>query len=146
MSLIKYCVGGTLIIALIFSCLNINFSFEIKKLLKKHSLLNSKLVSHSSLAERMKMERVDVLGRNVDFNESFHKNLEEFLSGEGIKFRITNITKGSILLSIENIIFTQFLDVFFALSQDKNVEISRVDIKSIKGGGYIHCDVFFRQK
>ena len=146
MSLIKFCGGGILIIALIFSCFSINFSLEIKELLKKYSSLNSKLVSHSSLAERMKMERVERIGRDVHFNESFNEKLEELLSGGGIKFRIIHITQGSILLRIENIILTQFLDVFLTLSQDDNVEVSRVDIKSTKGDGYIYCDIVLRKK
>ncbi|EKN6021353.1 hypothetical protein DVQ86_20545, partial [Yersinia enterocolitica] len=49
---------STLIIALVFFCFSVNTSLEVKELLAKHSLLNSKLVSHSSLAERIKMEKV----------------------------------------------------------------------------------------
>ncbi|EPR1976796.1 hypothetical protein ACU26I_004527, partial [Yersinia enterocolitica] len=49
---------STLFIALGFFFFSVNTSLEVKELLTKYSLLNSKLVGYSSLAERIKMEKV----------------------------------------------------------------------------------------
>lgn len=146
MSLIKSGLISTLVMAFIFTSLSMNFSLEVKKLLKKYSLLNSKLVSHSSLAERMKMEKVARPGREVDFNEKLDEKLGALLSGGIIKFKLTHMAKDSILLSVENIMLAQFLDVFFMLSQDENIEISSVDIKAVKDSDYIYCNIFLREK
>ncbi|HHL2560524.1 TPA: hypothetical protein ACQ31I_002427 [Yersinia enterocolitica] len=146
MTLRNLSVISTLVIALVFLCFNVNLSVEIKNLLKKYSLLNNKLVNHSSLAARLKMEKVTKTRENYPFNESIDNALATLINDDVIKFKRTNMAHGSILLSIENTKFINFIDFFFMLSQDENIEVSEVDVKYTKNGDYINCQIILRKK
>ncbi|HHH1232963.1 TPA: hypothetical protein ACPZRI_003980, partial [Yersinia enterocolitica] len=50
-----------------------------------------------------------------------------------------------IYLTIENSHIIKFIDVFFALKQNENIEISYLDIRFVEGGDYINCDIMLRK-
>lgn len=137
---------SALIIALVFFCFSVNISLDVKELLAKHSLLNSKLVTHSSLAERLKMEKVSKSQEDDHLDDNIDDIIKAAFNDKLIEFKLKNMTKDSILLTIENGQFIDFIDVFFALTQNENIEINNFNIKFSEDGNYINCDMFLRKK
>ncbi len=137
---------STLIIALVFFCFSVNTSLEVKDLLAKHSLLNSKLVSHSSLAERIKMEKVSKSKLNDHLNDRVSNILNTLFNDETINIILASMTRDYISFTIENSHIIKFIDIFFMLIQNENIEISYFDIRFIEGGYYINCDIILRKK
>ncbi|WP_174848556.1 hypothetical protein [Yersinia artesiana] len=90
------------------------------------------------------MESVTKSEGNDNFNGNIDNALAILLSNSTIKLR--HIERDSILLSIEGADFIKFLDIFFMLSQDENIEVSYVDIKYTKNSDYIHCEIALRKK
>ncbi|HFR4114441.1 TPA: hypothetical protein ACHVKA_002436 [Yersinia enterocolitica] len=144
MSLKNIVAISTLITALVFFCFSVNLSLEVKELLAKHSLLNSELVSHSSLAERLKMEKVSKSKVNDHLNDRVSNVLNTLFNDKAIK--LTDMTHDYISFTIENSRFIKFVDVFFTLIQNENIEISYLNIRFIGGGNYIDCDIILRKK
>lgn len=137
---------STLIIALVFFCFSVNTLLEVKELLEKYSLLNNKLVSHSSLAERIKMEKVSKSKLNGHLNDRVSNVLNTLFNDETINVKLANMTRDYISLTIENSHIINFIDVLFTLIQNENIEISYLDIRFIEGGDYINCNVILRKK
>lgn len=137
---------STLIIALVFFCFSVNISLEVKELLAKYSLLNNKLVSHSSLAERIEMEKVSKSKLNGHLNDRVSNVLNTLFNDETINVKLANMTRDYISLTIENSHIINFIDVLFTLIQNENIEISYLDIRFIEGGDYINCNVILRKK
>ncbi|WP_392433527.1 hypothetical protein ACF3VQ_04200 [Yersinia sp. HM-2024] len=119
---------------------------EIKDLLKKHSLLENKLVNSSSLAEKLKMEKVTKAKKSEHYHESIDNALATLLNDGVINFERTYMAHDSVSLSIENIKFIDFLDFYILLLKDENIEISNVDIKSTKNENYINGQIILRKK
>lgn len=136
---------STLIIALVFFGFSVNTSLEVKVLLEKHSLLNGKLVSHSSLAERIKMEKVSKSKVNGHLDDHVSNVLNTFFNDNDINVKLINMAHDYIYLTIENSHIIKFIDVFFALKQNENIEISYLDIRFVEGGDYINCDIMLRK-
>lgn len=136
---------STLIIALVFFGFSVNTSLEIKVLLEKHSLLNGKLVSHSSLAERIKMEKVSKSKVNGHLDDHVSNVLNTLFNDNDINVKLINMAHDYIYLTIENSHIIKFIDVFFALKQNENIEISYLDIRFVEGGDYINCDIMLRK-
>ncbi|HHH1588202.1 TPA: hypothetical protein ACPZG2_001120 [Yersinia enterocolitica] len=136
---------STLIIALVFFGFSVNTSLEVKVLLEKHSLLNGKLVSHSSLAERIKMEKVSKSKVNGHLDDHVSNVLNTLFNDNDINVKLINMAHGYIYLTIENSHIIKFIDVFFALKQNENIEISYLDIRFVEGGDYINCDIMLRK-
>lgn len=136
---------STLIIALVFFGFSVNTSLEVKVLLEKHSLLNGKLVSHSSLAERIKMEKVSKSKVNGHLDDHVSNVLNTLFNDNDINVKLINMAHDYIYLTIENSHIIKFIDVFFALKQNENIEISYLDIRFIEGGDYINCDIMLRK-
>lgn len=146
MSLRKWIAVSILVIAFVFLCFSVNFSMEIKDLLKKHSLLENKLVNSSSLAEKLKMEKVTKAKKSEHYHESIDNALATLLNDGVINFERTYMAHDSVSLSIENIKFIDFLDFYILLLKDENIEISNVDIKSTKNENYINGQIILRKK
>lgn len=136
---------STLIIALVFFGFSVNTSLEVKVLLEKHSLLNGKLVSHSSLAERIKMEKVSKSKVNGHLDDHVSNVLNTLFNDNDINVKLINMAHDYIYLTIENSQIIKFIDVFFALKQNENIEISYLDIRFVEGGDYINCDIILRK-
>ncbi|EOB3111401.1 hypothetical protein ACIJH7_003406 [Yersinia enterocolitica] len=122
-----------------------NTSLEVKVLLEKHSLLNGKLVSHSSLAERIKMEKVSKSKVNGHLDDHVSNVLNTLFNDNDINVKLINMAHDYIYLTIENSHIIKFIDVFFALKQNENIEISYLDIRFVEGGDYINCDIMLRK-
>ncbi|EOA7126156.1 hypothetical protein [Yersinia enterocolitica] len=114
-------------------------------LLEKHSLLNGKLVSHSSLAERIKMEKVSKSKVNGHLDDHVSNVLNTLFNDNDINVKLINMAHDYIYLTIENSHIIKFIDVFFALKQNENIEISYLDIRFVEGGDYINCDIMLRK-
>ncbi|EOX5560927.1 hypothetical protein ACPSVL_003244 [Yersinia enterocolitica] len=114
-------------------------------LLEKHSLLNGKLVSHSSLAERIKMEKVSKSKVNGHLDDHVSNVLNTLFNDNDINVKLINMAHDYIYLTIENSQIIKFIDVFFALKQNENIEISYLDIRFVEGGDYINCDIILRK-
>lgn len=136
---------STLIIALVFFGFSVNTSLEVKVLLEKHSLLNGKLVSHSSLAERIKMEKLSKSKVNGHLDDHVSNVLNTLFNDNDINVKLINMAHDYIYLTIENSHIIKFIDVFFALKQNENIEISYLDIRFVEGGDYINCDIMLRK-
>ncbi|CQJ29358.1 Uncharacterised protein [Yersinia enterocolitica] len=136
---------STLIIALVFFGFSVNTSLEVKVLLEKHSLLNGKLVSHSSLAERIKMVKVSKSKVNGHLDDHVSNVLNTLFNDNDINVKLINMAHDYIYLTIENSHIIKFIDVFFALKQNENIEISYLDIRFVEGGDYINCDIMLRK-
>ncbi|EPW5279784.1 hypothetical protein ACWMSZ_003235 [Yersinia enterocolitica] len=136
---------STLIIALVFFGFSVNTSLEVKVLLEKHSLLNGKLVSHSSLAERIKMVKVSKSKINGHLDDHVSNVLNTLFNDNDINVKLINMAHDYIYLTIENSHIIKFIDVFFALKQNENIEISYLDIRFVEGGDYINCDIMLRK-
>ncbi|HHH2118312.1 TPA: hypothetical protein ACPZUT_003740 [Yersinia enterocolitica] len=136
---------STLIIALVFFGFSVNTSLEVKVLLEKHSLLNGKLVSHSSLAERIKMEKVSKSKVNGHLDDHVSNVLNTLFNDNDINVKLINMAHDYIYLTIENSHIIKFIDVFFALKQNENIEISYLDIRFVEGGDYINCNIMLRK-
>lgn len=146
MSLRKWKAVSIFVIAFVFLCFSVNFSMEIKDLLKKHSLLENKLVNSSSLAEKLKMEKVTKAKESEHYHESIDNALATLLNDGVINFERTYMALDSVSLSIENIKFIDFLDFYILLLKHENIEISIVDIKSTKNENYINGQIILRKK
>ncbi|MHA3511702.1 hypothetical protein ACX1HT_17960 [Yersinia enterocolitica] len=114
-------------------------------LLEKHSLLNGKLVSHSSLAERIKMVKVSKSKINGHLDDHVSNVLNTLFNDNDINVKLINMAHDYIYLTIENSHIIKFIDVFFALKQNENIEISYLDIRFVEGGDYINCDIMLRK-
>lgn len=136
---------STLIITLVFFGFSVNTSLEVKVLLEKHSLLNGKLVSHSSLAERIKMVKVSKSKVNGHLDDHVSNVLNTLFNDNDINVKLINMAHDYIYLTIENSHIIKFIDVFFALKQNENIEISYLDIRFVEGGDYINCDIMLRK-
>lgn len=146
MSLRKWIAVSIFVIAFVFLCFSVNFSMEIKNLLKKHSLLENKLVNSSSFAEKLKMEKVTKAKESEHYHESIDNALATLLNDGVINFERTYMALDSVSLSIENIKFIDFLDFYILLLKDENIEISNIDIKSTKNENYINGQIILRKK
>ncbi|HHH2006459.1 TPA: hypothetical protein ACPZF7_004231 [Yersinia enterocolitica] len=136
---------STLFIALGFFFFSVNTSLEVKELLTKYSLLNSKLVGYSSLAERIKMEKVSKSKVNDHLSDRVSNILNTLFNDGVINIKLTNMTQDYISFTIENSDIIKLIDVFFALKQNENIEISYLDIRFVEGGDYINCDIMLRK-
>ncbi|HHH0645618.1 TPA: hypothetical protein ACPZOS_003711, partial [Yersinia enterocolitica] len=136
---------STLIIALVFFGFSVNTSLEVKVLLEKHSLLNGKLVSHSSLAERIKMEKVSKSKVNDHLSDRVSNILNTLFNDGVINIKLTNMTQDYISFTIENSDIIKLIDIFFMLTQNKNIEISYLDVRFVESGDYINCAIILRK-
>ncbi|HHG9998691.1 TPA: hypothetical protein ACPZLS_001392 [Yersinia enterocolitica] len=136
---------STLFIALGFFFFSVNTSLEVKELLTKYSLLNSKLVGYSSLAERIKMEKVSKSKVNDHLSDRVSNILNTLFNDGIINIKLTNMTQDYISFTIENSDIIKLIDIFFTLTQNKNIEISYLDVRFVESGDYINCAIILRK-
>ncbi|HHH1685122.1 TPA: hypothetical protein ACPZTF_003047 [Yersinia enterocolitica] len=136
---------STLFIALGFFFFSVNTSLEVKELLTKYSLLNSKLVGYSSLAERIKMEKVSKSKVNDHLSDRVSNILNTLFNDGVINIKLTNMTQDYISFTIENSDIIKLIDIFFTLIQNKNIEISYLDVRFVESGDYINCAIILRK-
>lgn len=136
---------STLFISLGFFGFSVNTSSEVKELLTKYSLLNSKLVSYSSLAERIKMEKVSKSKVNDHLSDRVSNILNTLFNDGVINIKLTNMTQDYISFTIENSDIIKLVDIFFMLTQNKNIEISYLDVRFVESGDYINCAIILRK-
>lgn len=136
---------STLFIALGFFFFSVNTSLEVKELLTKYSLLNSKLVGYSSLAERIKMEKVSKSKVNDHLSDRVSNILNTLFNDGVINIKLTNMTQDYISFTIENSDIIKLIDIFFKLTQNKNIEISYLDVRFVESGDYINCAIILRK-
>lgn len=136
---------STLFIALGFFFFSVNTSLEVKELLTKYSLLNSKLVDYSSLAERIKMEKVSKSKVNDHLSDRVSNILNTLFNDGVINIKLTNMTQDYISFTIENSDIIKLIDIFFTLTQNKNIEISYLDVRFVESGDYINCAIILRK-
>lgn len=136
---------STLFIALGFFFFSVNTSLEVKELLTKYSLLNSKLVGYSSLAERIKMEKVSKSKVNDHLSDRVSNILNTLFNDGVINIKLTNMTQDYISFTIENSDIIKLIDIFFTLTQNKNIEISYLDVRFVESGDYINCAIILRK-
>lgn len=136
---------STLFIALGFFFFSVNTSLEVKELLTKYSLLNSKLVGYSSLAERIKMEKVSKSKVNDHLSDRISNILNTLFNDGVINIKLTNMTQDYISFTIENSDIIKLIDIFFTLTQNKNIEISYLDVRFVESGDYINCAIILRK-
>ncbi|HGE9140730.1 TPA: hypothetical protein ACGBQ6_002998 [Yersinia enterocolitica] len=136
---------STLFIALGFFFFSVNTSLEVKELLTKYSLLNSKLVGYSSLAERIKMEKVSKSKVNDHLSDRVSNILNTLFNDGVINIKLTNMTQDYISFTIENSDIIKIIDIFFTLTQNKNIEISYLDVRFVESGDYINCAIILRK-
>ncbi|MFL4558579.1 hypothetical protein ACH19I_18665 [Yersinia kristensenii] len=133
-------------IAFIIFCFAMKLSWENKKYLHQYDILKSKVISLSSLAERLKMKRNSNSGVGDYSSESLNDTLMTLFNENSIALKITYLQQGSILLEVEMIDFPKFLNVFLILSEDERFEISNVNITIDKDNYYINGDVTLSSK
>ncbi|EOW7074781.1 hypothetical protein ACOZ7A_001260 [Yersinia enterocolitica] len=136
---------STLFIALGFFFFSVNTSLEVKELLTKYSLLNSKLVGYSSLAERIKMEKVSKSKVNDHLSDRVSNILNTLFNDGVINIKLTNMTQDYISFTNENSDIIKLIDIFFTLAQNKNIEISYLDVRFVESGDYINCAIILRK-
>ncbi|EPF1803430.1 hypothetical protein ACSQVZ_003596, partial [Yersinia enterocolitica] len=124
---------------------SVNTSLEVKELLTKYSLLNSKLVGYSSLAERIKMEKVSKSKVNDHLSDRVSNILNTLFNDGVINIKLTNMTQDYISFTIENSDIIKLIDIFFTLTQNKNIEISYLDVRFVESGDYINCAIILRK-
>ncbi|WP_196299358.1 type II secretion system protein GspM [Yersinia thracica] len=132
--------------ALVLFYFAIKSSLENKVSLQQYNMLNSKLISLSSLAERLKMKRNSSAGFSDHSNESLNDTLMTLFNENSIAFKITYLQQNSILVDIENAGFSQLLNIFLMLSQDEKVEITNVNITFDKDNNNINGDIILLNK
>lgn len=146
MNLRNIVVISTLVMAFVCFFFSVSVSLENKDILAKHSLLYSKLVGYSSLAEKLKMEKVSKSKVNGHLNDRVSNVLNTLFNDETINIKLANMTRDYISLTIENSHIINFIDVLFTLIQNENIEISYLDIRFVEGGYYINWNVILRKK
>lgn len=141
----KYCDYFYIVYSTWFFFFSVNTSLEVKELLTKYSLLNSKLVGYSSLAERIKMEKVSKSKVNDHLSDRVSNILNTLFNDGVINIKLTNMTQDYISFTIENSDIIKLIDIFFTLTQNKNIEISYLDVRFVESGDYINCAIILRK-
>lgn len=125
-------------IALIIFCVAMKLSWENKKNSQQYDILNSKVTSLLSIAERLKMKRNSNSGVSELSSESLNDALMKLFNENSIALKITYLQQNSILLEVKMADFSQLLNVFLILSQDERFEISNANITINKDNDYVN--------
>ncbi|EMU6158118.1 hypothetical protein WN993_004499, partial [Yersinia enterocolitica] len=73
-------------------------------------------------------------------------NILNTLFNDGvINIKLTNMTQDYISFTIENSDIIKLIDIFFMLTQNKNIEISYLDVRFVESGDYINCAIILRK-
>ncbi|ELI8292738.1 TPA: hypothetical protein RY571_003206 [Yersinia enterocolitica] len=91
------------------------------------------------------MEKVSKSKVNDHLSDRVSNILNTLFNDGVINIKLTNMTQDYISFTIENSDIIKLIDIFFTLTQNKNIEISYLDVRFVEGGDYINCDIMLRK-
>ncbi|EKN3559938.1 TPA: hypothetical protein ACTR19_001848 [Yersinia enterocolitica] len=91
------------------------------------------------------MEKVSKSKVNDHLSDRVSNILNTLFNDGVINIKLTNMTQDYISFTIENSDIIKLIDVFFTLTQNKNIEISYFDVRFFESGDYINCDIILRK-
>lgn len=135
-----------LVMTAIFSGFILFNLFENKKLSEEYFSLKNKIMNHSSFADMYQMKKHSNHSVGHPYSESVNSTLLILFSEHFPEFEISDLSRDSILVRVENADFTLFINVIFVLSQIVSIEVSHVDINFIKDSDYISGNIIILKK
>ncbi|HDZ9834035.1 TPA: hypothetical protein ACYTJQ_003175 [Yersinia enterocolitica] len=91
------------------------------------------------------MEKVSKSKVNDHLSDRVSNILNTLFNDGVINIKLTNMTQDYISFTIENSDIIKILDIFFTLTQNKNIEISYLDVRFVESGDYINCAIILRK-
>ncbi|ELI7924307.1 hypothetical protein RSE70_003617 [Yersinia enterocolitica] len=91
------------------------------------------------------MEKVSKSKVNDHLSDRVSNILNTLFNDGVINIKLTNMTQDYISFTIENSDIIKLIDIFFTLTQNKNIEISYLDIRFVESGDYINCAIILRK-
>ncbi|EKN6016511.1 hypothetical protein AB9H26_18035 [Yersinia enterocolitica] len=91
------------------------------------------------------MEKVSKSKVNDHLSDRVSNILNTLFNDGVINIKLTNMTQDYISFTIENSDIIKIIDIFFTLTQNKNIEISYLDVRFVESGDYINCAIILRK-
>ncbi|EOV4176910.1 hypothetical protein ACONW8_002752 [Yersinia enterocolitica] len=91
------------------------------------------------------MEKVSKSKVNDHLSDRVSNILNTLFNDGLINIKLTNMTQDYISFTIENSDIIKLIDIFFMLTQNKNIEISYLDVRFVESGDYINCAIILRK-
>ncbi|EKN5934273.1 TPA: hypothetical protein ACX4EX_003658 [Yersinia enterocolitica] len=91
------------------------------------------------------MEKVSKSKVNDHLSDRVSNILNTLFNDGVINIKLTNMTQEYISFTIENSDIIKLIDIFFTLTQNKNIEISYLDVRFVESGDYINCAIILRK-
>ncbi|MGK4448477.1 hypothetical protein [Yersinia enterocolitica] len=91
------------------------------------------------------MEKVSKSKVNDHLSDRVSNILNTLFNDGVINIKLTNMTQDYISFTIENSDIIKLIDIFFMLIQNKNIEISYLDVRFVESGDYINCAIILRK-
>ncbi|EOF8197912.1 hypothetical protein ACK2R2_003765 [Yersinia enterocolitica] len=91
------------------------------------------------------MEKVSKSKVNDHLSDRVSNILNTLFNDGVINIKLTNMTQDYISFTIENSDIIKLIDIFFMLTQNKNIEISYLDVRFVESGDYINCAIILRK-
>ncbi|ENC7786540.1 hypothetical protein ABK244_000570 [Yersinia enterocolitica] len=91
------------------------------------------------------MEKVSKSKVNDHLSDRVSNILNTLFNDGVINIKLTNMTQDYISFTIENSDIIKLIDIFFKLTQNKNIEISYLDVRFVESGDYINCAIILRK-
>ncbi|EKN3688860.1 hypothetical protein ABEH95_002506 [Yersinia enterocolitica] len=91
------------------------------------------------------MEKVSKSKVNDHLSDRVSNILNTLFNDGAINIKLTNMTQDYISFTIENSDIIKLIDIFFMLTQNKNIEISYLDVRFVESGDYINCAIILRK-
>ncbi|EKN4009453.1 hypothetical protein NUF65_001100 [Yersinia enterocolitica] len=91
------------------------------------------------------MEKVSKSKVNDHLSDRVSNILNTLFNDGIINIKLTNMTQDYISFTIENSDIIKLIDIFFTLTQNKNIEISYLDVRFVESGDYINCAIILRK-
>ncbi|HEN3251683.1 TPA: hypothetical protein U5D40_004239 [Yersinia enterocolitica] len=91
------------------------------------------------------MEKVSKSKVNDHLSDRVSNILNTLFNDGVINIKLTNMTQDYISFTIENSDIIKLIDIFFTLTQNKNIEISYLDVRFVESGDYINCAIILRR-
>ncbi|EKN6157266.1 hypothetical protein DVQ51_18970 [Yersinia enterocolitica] len=91
------------------------------------------------------MEKVSKSKVNDHLSDRVSNILNTLFNDGVINIKLTNMTQDYISFTIENSDIIKLIDIFFTLTQNKNIEISYLDVRFVESGDYINCAIIRRK-
>ncbi|EKN3593959.1 hypothetical protein FG435_000623 [Yersinia enterocolitica] len=91
------------------------------------------------------MEKVSKSKVNDHLSDRVSNILNTLFNDVVINIKLTNMTQDYISFTIENSDIIKLIDIFFTLTQNKNIEISYLDVRFVESGDYINCAIILRK-